>query len=468
MSQIDSSIYMNQQTPDFLGNVQKGMQLSQMHNENQAKEAEGKKKKAIDSAISGAMNQNPDGSFAFDKNAALSSIGKLGYGADTLDMQNKFQQQDFNKQKQDYETQTQHIDMLGRKAAGVIANPTLYPQLKMEAEKSGWVKPGELPDQYDEKVMMGHLQSLYAGKGSLKDQYEASNLKNKMDPNSQESKNAQQIFQGTFGKQYNPDQISKMSANDVESAMKPLEVKSKLDEQAVKNRTLNFAKDQAMSDRKTSINQKYADGLKKDLDADAGRTGNFGSVSKKVMQAQNLETLANAFPDGNLDSRQVEELSLGLANMLAGSGGTSRAQVEGLIPHTWSGKAANVQEWITSDPKGAGQQEFVKRMMHTIEREKETSLNQLNSIREQRLSSHKNFSKSDPEAFKSIVKSYGMDPENYDDNLLPKNKKAVKAESGADTAKNANFHPQASDAFTWAKQNPDDPRAKEIMKRIGQ
>jgi len=180
-----------------------------------------------------------------------------------------------------------------------------------------------------------------------------------------------------------------------------------------------------------SNNQKMADSLKKDMDADAGRTGNFGLVSKKVLQAQNLETLANAFPDGNLDSRQIEELSLGLANMLSGSSGAARSQVEALVPHTWTGKMANVQEWLTSDPKGAGQQEFVKRMMHTIEREKQTSLDQLNQIREQRLSSHKQYSKADPEGFKSILQSYGLNPDDYDQNLLRKNKSSNQQNSSA-------------------------------------
>jgi hypothetical protein len=202
------------------------------------------------------------------------------------------------------------------------------------------------------------------------------------------------------------------------------------EQQAQKNKE----KDQQIEQQKASTmsgeradkrNDKLAESFKKDLDADAGRTGNFGKISNTLINAQKLEGLASQYADGNLDSRQMEELSLGLANMLSGSGGAARSQVEALVPHTWTGKMANVQEWLTSDPTGTGQQKFVKRMLETVSREKEIAAGQLNKIREQRLTAHQGYAKSNPEQFNSQLRSYGMDPGNYDGNLLPKKKSQV-------------------------------------------
>lgn len=162
------------------------------------------------------------------------------------------------------------------------------------------------------------------------------------------------------------------------------------------------AKDSALID-------KYTQNFKKDWDPDASRTGNFGKISATKIQADKLVGLVNQYPDHNLDSRQTEELALGLANMLSGSSGAARSQVEALVPHTLLGKMKNVKEWIMNNPYGAEQQAFVNRMLETVHRERDVATQQMNDIRARRIPFHAELQKKlGPERWNALLKS---DPE---------------------------------------------------------
>lgn len=369
---IDTSMY--NQTNGFATGLQNGVALGDMWNK-VAKEGKIQRDDdAVREAYKQGVTQNQDGTVSIDKTKTLSGLLKNAPQL-ALAQQDQWRQQDQAAAKAKMDKQLQVYDTTARYAGAALQNPQMYPQIRADAIKSGLASENDLPETMDEGLMKSYLTRSMSGKEQIAKQ--------------QKDQELAQAVRGNDIKQQNAD-TEKRKAGTM------------------------------AGQRADASNQKMADSLKKDLDADAGRTGNFGTVSKKVLQAQNLETLANAFPDGNLDSRQIEELSLGLANMLSGSSGAARGQVEALVPHTWTGKMANVQEWLTSDPKGAGQQEFVKRMMHTVQREKETSQQQLNAIREQRLSAHKGYSKADPTGFKSQLQSYGLNPDDYDENLLRK------------------------------------------------
>lgn len=177
---------------------------------------------------------------------------------------------------------------------------------------------------------------------------------------------------------------------------------------AIKQQELGQKRDDSQSDKST----KLATAMKNDFDADKGRAGNFGQISAKVQGAERLQTLISAFKDGNLPKAQMEELSLGLSNMLAGSGGAARAQVEALVPHTLFGQTQDAASWLMNEPRGAGQQKFVDMMAGTIDREKQTAQNQLNSIRAQRLPLYDKLKKNDPTMYNNLLQSYGLDTNN--------------------------------------------------------
>lgn len=177
---------------------------------------------------------------------------------------------------------------------------------------------------------------------------------------------------------------------------------------------LKMKKDAISQERATVRNQHRLVKLSEALDPSKQRQGAFG-VSKQVFdRAERLESLAGAFPDGNLDSRQIEELAIGLNAMLSGSNTGAQEQVKSLVPKTIWGNAQKTTEWLTNEPRGVQQQAFVKRMLSSISREKETATSQIKRTQLSRLSPFASLEKDDPEGFISTLQSFGIEPEEYE------------------------------------------------------
>lgn len=155
---------------------------------------------------------------------------------------------------------------------------------------------------------------------------------------------------------------------------------------------------------------KASQALSNDLDPDKSRAGNFGAISAKVQSADRLKTLIGSFKEGNLPKAQTEELALGLSSMLAPGGGGSREQVAALVPKSAIGDASALASYLGNEPNGANQQEFVKMMEGTIERERQVSMDQLNKIRAGRLAGHDWLKKVAPEQYNQILRNKEMDP----------------------------------------------------------
>jgi hypothetical protein len=184
---------------------------------------------------------------------------------------------------------------------------------------------------------------------------------------------------------------------------------------------MGAARDEKNQEKHEATVDKLAKGLKDDLDANRSRAGNFGKMSETVIQAEKLHAMTEQFKDGNLPVSQVDEFALGLARMISGTSGSSRAQVEALVPHSISGDASKLKSWLTNNPVGAGQQKFIEMMMHTVEREKDLANSQMNAVRIQRLNGHERLKKLDPSAYTRLVNSYGIQTDT-DGNIVKKPK----------------------------------------------
>ncbi len=158
--------------------------------------------------------------------------------------------------------------------------------------------------------------------------------------------------------------------------------------------------------------------MQNDLDPDKARGGNFAKNAARVQQADRLKGLyTEANGDiRNLDSRQLEEMSLGMAKLLSDTGASGRAQVEALVPKSVWGDGKKLAEWLTNDPKGTDQIEFVKRMAETIEREREIASNQVKSAQVSRLSAFEKLKHRDPDRYNQIIQAYDIDPAQIDEN----------------------------------------------------
>lgn len=241
----------------------------------------------------------------------------------------------------------------------------------------------------------------------------------------------------------------KMVALDPKTQM---ELANKKEEFGVKRDEIKENRDTRVQKQTDDRVDRLTKQLKEDFDADKGRAGNFGQISGKVQSAERLQTLINAYKGGDLPKAQMEELALGMSNMLAGQAGASRSQVEALVPHTFWGRTQDAGSWLLNEPRGAGQQKFVEKMADTIQREKETATNQLNSIRAARLPAHDTLKKLAPDQYSALLQSYGLDPKNI------KNGKFV-----APVA----VSPEDQTAIDWANKNPTDKRAIQILQLHG-
>lgn len=74
---VDSSIYFQQQPIDFLGNIQKGMQMGQQLQDRKYADIQRQQQAQLAEAQKSAIVQNPDGTFSFDQNKYGNALGIL-------------------------------------------------------------------------------------------------------------------------------------------------------------------------------------------------------------------------------------------------------------------------------------------------------------------------------------------------------------------------------------------------------
>lgn len=121
---------------------------------------------------------------------------------------------------------------------------------------------------------------------------------------------------------------------------------------------------------------KYSKSMGEDLDPNRPRTGEFGKNQSRVNAAERIEGLYNAV-GGDPNAINMRELATSVATMLSTGSQTAVTQINELVPHTMSGNAAKMQEWLTSNPHGAGQQKFAEMYLHIAQREKEIAQKQM-------------------------------------------------------------------------------------------
>jgi hypothetical protein len=161
-----------------------------------------------------------------------------------------------------------------------------------------------------------------------------------------------------------------------------------------------------------------------DLDADKQANNPYGIAQKGYDRAQRLSALISRYPDGNLDQRETSELAIGLNAILSGNNFSAQSQVAGLVPKSIIGNAMKLNEWITNNPQGLQQQQFVKRMKSDVDRESDTMYNQLLEKGSKKLAKYNdvlnNMSGLSPDEqqditqqFNDVVASRGIDMKDY-------------------------------------------------------
>ncbi len=243
-------------------------------------------------------------------------------------------------------------------------------------------------------------------------------LMRERDPSSVESQAAQQA---ALKMGIKPEIANKMTAEQFKAQGPIFEKMFQVEQARLGRQDMANARKDAQTASQQARNDKLNDDLfmkmKDDLDPNKARGGNLAKNQSQIDQADRLKGLyTEANGDlRNLDSRQMEELAIGMNKMLSGSSAGSTTQVEALLPHTIRGDSQKLKEWLMNDPRGTNQQAFVARMAETVDREKSIAEGQVRNAQVQRLSAYSKLKDRDPQRYGQLLNAYGIDQNDIDE-----------------------------------------------------
>jgi hypothetical protein len=243
----------------------------------------------------------------------------------------------------------------------------------------------------------------------------------KSDPSSEVSKFIRDYVKSNFGAQIADD----VSAAELEKQFPVLakvadtklamETKREVAEQNAHTRQEAAKEKKKEGDDKTTT--KRFDDMGKKIAAELGSSRSaFGKGANIVRSAEAMEQLTEQMNPNDLDNRQIKELARNLDAMLS-SGASTISGTNGLVPSSWTGDEAKLEEYIRSIPKGAKQGEFVHRMMETVAREKGLAKQQIKNTQKKILGSYSDLKEKDSEKWDTIMNVHGLPSDIFDTDL---------------------------------------------------
>lgn len=303
------------------------------------------------------------------------------------------------------------------------------------------------------------------------------------DSSSQVSQNAQAGFKSLMSHLpgvANMD-LSKYSKADIDDLSKNADVMAKINS-AEDLKKLLFAQQQdRINQQHELVDQQNAvkdfKGLQGDLDTQKAsvRTG-LGQAQAKVNGAVKLMGFVDTNPQeideakrdpqakaaiiakmNKMSPQQYSEIVSGLMSQISGGQG-SFGQLESLRAPTASQTKANVEQYFSDHPIPANMGEFIFNNLQTLKNEQDISQNIIDSHHGKMKALHpKAFSHPyTQEGAEGALKAFSSVPDQAANSAQPVGQLAP-----------ASVHPEANQAAEWAKAHPDDPRATEILKRLG-
>lgn len=140
----------------------------------------------------------------------------------------------------------------------------------------------------------------------------------------------------------------------------------------------------------------------------------FGRAANTIRSAEAIEQLAQGIDPNNLDNRQITEIARNLDSMLS-SGQATVAGMKKLIPETALGSAAKMAEYIANQPKGAQQGAFVKRMLDTVQREKDLAKDQVKRTQGKVLAGYTDLKKKNPNRWEELMEAHSLGESSKED-----------------------------------------------------
>lgn len=163
-------------------------------------------------------------------------------------------------------------------------------------------------------------------------------------------------------------------------------------------------------EKQEQFDRKRLDTLGKALTAEtASSRSAFGRGANNIRAAEAIEALTDQFKGhlDQMDERQITEVARSLDGLLAQGQPTISGTMH-LIPKTAVGNVAKMVEYLRNIPTGQQQGLFVKRMLETVEREKELAKDQIKRVQGKVLGPYMETLKRRPEDAKDILGPHGL------------------------------------------------------------
>lgn len=350
---ISGDIYSQMQAPDIMGNIQQGLKMRDMLDQRN-------RENQIRQAYQAGMTQNPDGTVTMNKTKTLSNLYPVDPKA-AMDAEASFAERDKKKADLQKETSESMINFIGSNLPKVSNQETYTPVLQTFKK---------LYPSADTSMLTGDYEK--------------------------DKANLQAIGQAAV------------------KATDQMNDQRKREENANKHEENNTKRAEMAGEKETKLAKDLQDHLDKGW---SSRGGNAGKVQNKINAAEYAEGLLEQGKGqkNGLDSRQIEELAQSVSQLLGG-GTQASARVEALVPHTMFGRAQTLKEWLTNNPEGQGQEEFVKRMAETVQREKAIANRQKSQFQVEGLPAFVRLKTKNPELYNSILRAKGIDDSMIDEN----------------------------------------------------
>lgn len=153
----------------------------------------------------------------------------------------------------------------------------------------------------------------------------------------------------------------------------------------------------------------------------ASSRSSFGRAANTYQAAEKMETLADTTGGDydHLSPTQVAELAKNLDAMLS-NGQATVSGLNKLIPTSAAGDLAKIENYITNNPDGANQGDFVRQILETTKREKDLAHSQMQKTQGKLLSSFSDLK--DHPTMKTILFQNGL-PEDLFETMKPQKDK---------------------------------------------
>lgn len=177
-------------------------------------------------------------------------------------------------------------------------------------------------------------------------------------------------------------------------------------------------------EKQDQFDRKRLDKLGKELTAEtASSRSAFGRGANNIRSAEAIQALTDQFKGhlDQMDERQITEVARSLDALLAQGQPTISGTVH-LIPKTAVGNVAKIVEYLRNIPTGQQQGLFVKRMLETVDREKELAKDQIKRTQGKIMGPYMETLKRRPDDARDILAPHGLEF------LIDSEKKEAKSE----------------------------------------